>query len=372
MTLIFYLEVILMNIFTGIFYGKRNKKKFSIIILFFSFIIVYLLMAGYRNTSGFSKDLLYSEIEFNNINSGVHSNYEVGYILLIKLGGIFTKDFYTFRAGIIAIFLLILFWSIIKWSPSPHYVIALFSSYLVILSSEQLRYFLGFVIFEVGLCILIYSENKRKRLIYSIFLLIASSIHFSFLIYFIFLLNSTSVKSKKEKFIAILTCMFCVIIFINNNKIPGLSELLEYVNSDKMSIYMSQSTNLGFLYPFLLHISSLILTFWSLMLSIKLKDNKERSIIKYVYRLDLLAIVFFPLYMLQISFYRLARSMLMINYNVYSEIIISKEIDIGERILFVFIVWLSVILWVVIDLTIKTPAQSLLIPFFEGNVYLNF
>jgi len=33
---------------------------------------------------------------------------------------------------------------------------------------------------------------------------------------------------------------------------------------------------------------------------------------------------------------------------------------------------ISVILWIVIDLTIKTPAHSLLIPFFKENIYLNF
>ena len=371
MALLFYLEVILMNIFTGVYYGKKYKKKTSALILGISFVIIYLLMAGYRNTSGFSNDLLYSEIEFNNINKGVHSNYEFGYILLIKIGGLFTQDFYTFRSGIIAIFLLFLFWSIRKWSPSPHYVIALFSSYLIILSSEQLRYFLGFVIFEIGLCILVYSNNKRKKLIYSCFLLLASTIHFSFLAYFIFLLNNSSTKSKKENIIAILTCMFCIVIFINNNKIPGLSEMLKLVDNEKMNIYMSQATNYGFLYPFVLHISSLMLTLWALRLSVRF-NNKNISIIKFIYKLDLVAIIFFPLYMLQISFYRLARSMLIINYNVYSDIRISKKINIGERKLFIFIVWLSVILWIFIDLNIKTPAHSVLIPFFKENVYLNF
>lgn len=372
MALIFYCVVILMNIFAGVQYGKKDNKKTNALILFISFIIIFLLMAGYRNTSGFSNDLLNNELEFSNIINGLDSNYEIGYILLIKVGSIFTQNFYIFRSGIIGIFLLLLFWSIRRWSPSPHYVIALFASYLVVLSSEQLRYFLAFVIFEIGLCILLYSHNKRKKIIYGCFLLLASTIHFSFLIYFIFILDNNSRKSKKEKIIASLTFLFCVFIFLNNNQILGLSQLLKYVDNYKINIYMAQSTHYGFLFPFVLHILSLILTLWALKLSVKSNNNENISIIEYVYKLDLLAIIFFPLYMLQISFYRLARNMLIINYNVYSQIRISKEIDIYKRKLFVFIVWISVILWIVIDLTIKTPSHSLLIPFFKENIYLNF
>lgn len=372
MALLFYFVVILMNIFTGVYYGKKDKKKANTLILFISFIIIFLLMDGYRNTSGYTNDLLYNQIEFNNIISGLGSSYEFGYVLLNKIGGIFTEDFYAFRSGINGIFLLILFWSIKKWAPSPHYVISLFSAYLLVLSSIQLRYFLAFVIFQVGICFLLYSNNKYKKIIYSCFLLLASTIHFSFLLYFVFLLSSILRKSKKEKILACLTILLCIVIFINNNQIPYLSQLLKFTDSDKIYIYMSQSTHLGFLYIIVLHISSLILTLWALKLSVKSNNNKTISIIERVYKLDLLATIFFPLYMLQTTFYRLTRSMLVINYCVYSQIIISKEVNVNKKRLFVFLVWLSVIAWIVVDLVLKTSAQGLLIPFFKENIYLNF
>ncbi|WP_424769277.1 EpsG family protein [Paenibacillus sp. sgz302251] len=372
MTLLFYGVVIFLNIFAGIKYRNNIKINTNPLILFLSFIIVFLLMSGYRNTSGLSNDLLYTELEYKNIINGLVSNYEIGYVLLMKVGGIFTQDFYTFRSMIIGIFLLLLFWSIRKWAPSPHYVIALFSSYLVILSSEQLRYFLAFIIFVIGLLILLYSNYRHKKVIFSCFLLLASTIHFSFLVYFIFLLSDFSRKSIREKIIVSLTLLFCFIIFLNNNQIPGLSQLLESINNYKVIVYMNQSTNFGFLYPFVLHLSSILLTLWALRLTVDSKDNETIQIIRNVYKLNLLVVLFFPLFMLQLTFYRLARNLLIINYFVYSQIRISKKISFSKRKLFAFMVWNSVILWIVVDLFITTSAEALLVPFFTENIYFNF
>ena len=371
MALLFYCLVIFINILMGIKYSKKDKKV-NRMFFFISFIIIFLLMGGYRNTTGLSKDLLYSEIEYNNIINGIDSNYEIGYVLLIKIGGLFTNDFYIFRNGIIFIFLLILFFSIKKWVSNPHYVIALFSSYLIILNAEQLRYFLAFVIFSIGISFLIYSNNKRKKIIYVCFLLIASSIHFSFLIYLVFLLVSINSKSKKEIIIAIYVLLFCVIVFLNDNQIPGLSILLQSIDNYKINVYLNQTTNLGFLFPFLLHISSIVLTYWALKLSIISKDVENIQSIRYIYNLNLITILFFPLFMLQLTFYRLARNILIINYYVYAQIRTSQKISLDNRRIFSIIMWLSVFLWIFIDLVITTPSQSLLIPFFTENEYFVF
>lgn len=51
-------------------------------------------MSGYRNTSGLSNDLSNNELEYNNIINGLNSNYEIGYILLMKAGGIYSGFLY--------------------------------------------------------------------------------------------------------------------------------------------------------------------------------------------------------------------------------------------------------------------------------------
>ncbi|SDK40541.1 EpsG family protein [Alkalibacterium thalassium] len=369
MTLFIYVLTIILNLFVGVRYGKNKNKNINSFIFLLSFISVFLLMAGYRNTSGLSNDLINSEIDYNNVINGMESSYEVGYVFLMKLGGLVTDDFYFFRSGAIGLFLLLFFSAIKKWAPSPHYVISLFCTYLIVLSSEQLRYFLAFVVFSIGLSILIYSKSKRKKLYFNVLLLIASSIHFSFIIYVIFNIKKISLNSKKEKVIAILVILFSMLIFMNDNNIPGLSLLLKYVDNYKIRVYMSQTTSLGFLYPILLHLTSILLTLWAYKLS--LRSNQASTLVtsEHVYKLNLLAVVFFPLFMLQWTFYRLARNILIINYYVFSDIRSSRSISYKKRKLFSVAVFLSVIIWFAVDLLITTPASNLLIPFFKENIF---
>ncbi|WP_430508187.1 EpsG family protein [Rossellomorea marisflavi] len=372
MTLLLYLIVIVANVITGILYRNNIKNRSNAVILFFTYIIVFLLMSGYRNTSGLSNDLFYTELEYNNIVNGLVSNYEFGYVFLMKLGGVLHQEFYTYRSIIIGVFLLFLFVAIRKWAPSPHYVIALFSSYLIILSAEQLRYFIAFSIFAIGLLILLYSNFKCKKMSFLCFTLFASTIHFSFLIYLIFIFGDFSHKTKREKIIVSVTLLFCLVIFINNNQIPGVSELLESVDNYKVSVYMGQSTNLGFMYPFVLHMSSILLSFWAIKLISKSEDDELIMRVRNVYKINLLAVIFFPLFMLQLTFYRLARNLLLLNYFAYSQIRVSKKIDLGKKKIFAFAVWNSVVLWILVDLFIKTSADALIIPFFTENIFFNF
>lgn len=374
MTFFIYGVVIFLNILTGLKYHGNAMKKTNSLIFFLTYVIIFLLMTGYRNTSGLSNDLSNTEFEYNNIINGLASNYEIGYILIIKAGGMFTQNFYIFRSVVIGIFLFFLFWAIRKWAPSPHYVIALFSSYLIILSAEQLRYFLAFVVFVVGLSILLYSSYKFKKIFFSLSVLLAASIHLSFLVYLVFLISSFSKKeiSVREKIIVCLTILFCFIVFLNSNQIPGLSQILESVDNDKVMVYMTQSTNLGFLYPFVLHFSSIFLSLWALRLTIKSNDEESIQVIRNVYKLNLLVVLFFPLFMLQLTFYRLARNMLLVNYFIFTRIRTSKEIDFNKRKLFAFMIWNSVLLWIIVDLFIKTSPEALIIPFFTENIYFNF
>lgn len=369
MAIFLYFFTIALNLVLGVRYGTNRNKKINSFFFFLSFISIYLLMSGYRNSSGLSNDLSYNQIDYNKIVNGIESSYEIGFYFIMKLGSFFTDDFYLFRSYSLGFFLILLFYAIKKWASSPHYVISLFCSYLIILSSEQLRYFFAFVIFCISISILVYSNNPRKRLYFNILLILASLIHFSFIVYIIFNIEKLSFSKKREKRIAITVILFCIIIFLNNNKIPGLTYLLKYNNNYKISIYMGQKTNLGFLLPFILQATSIVLTLWAYKLSSK--SNQLRTIIYplHIYKLNLLAIVFFPLFMLQLTFYRLIRNLLILNYFLYSDIIISKAVNFKNRLLFSSGVFMSIIIWFIVDLFITSPAKSLLIPFFTENIY---
>ncbi|WP_161568911.1 EpsG family protein [Exiguobacterium sp. SL-9] len=339
-----------------------------------SFIFIFLLIAGYRNTSGLSNDLYYYELEYQNFLAGSLSQYEIGYKILMSIGGMITDDFYLFRSIVIFLSLLLVFVSVKKYSPSPHYVIALFTTYLVILSAEQFRYFIAFSLFIISFNILLFSDYKFKKVFSAIVLGLATSIHFSFLIYFVIiaLFSEKTEQTIKIKVLALITFVFCIVIFINNNTIPGLETLISGIDDSKIQIYLNQKTEFGFLILFLLHGFSLFLSGWAVKLSQKRTDVGTLKKIKLIHQINILSVIFFPLFMVQITFYRLIRNFLILNYMLVSGISISKVIKLDMRVSFLVLAWTSVICWIYFDLVFKTPMEALLIPFFTENYYLNF
>ena len=370
MTLSIYLSTIIINLYCGLQY----KSRINLPIFLLSFISIFLLIAGYRNTSGLSNDLYYYEFEYEKFLNGSLSQYEIGYRALMKLGGMVTDDFYLFRSILIFLSLLLLFISTIRNAPSPHYVIALFSTYLVILSAEQFRYFIAFSLFVVAFNTLLFSDYKLKKLTSILYLGLASSIHFSFIIYFIFIIlfKEKSVGINNERILAIVTFAFCTLIFINGNTIPGLNFLISEIDDSKIQIYLSQKTEFGFILIFLLHAASLLLSGWALKMSKNTNNEKISRKIKLVHQINILSVLFFPLFMIQITFYRLVRNLLIFNYILISGIAVSKTIKLNYRILFLLLSWTSVFFWIYFDLIFKTPIEALLIPFFTENYYLNF
>lgn len=366
MTIIIYITTIISNLILGI----RTKRNLGIYYL--SLISIILLILGYRNYSGYSNDLINYETEYHNLLLGFTSSYEIGYVLLMKIGLRFTNDFYVFRDIISLILILVLFKTFLKSNINPHLIIGFFSIYLIIMSAEQFRYFIGFTIFSIGILRYVFYKKKSKvSLIF--FILIASSMHISFLAYFVlFLINFKSIKIKREVFYGFFSIILIIIVFINGNKIPGVENIIKYFESDKLTIYINQSTKLGFLYILVLHLFNVFISYWSYKSSL---NTLNEGIIKKsttILKINLTMLLLMPLVMTQITFYRLFRNLLILNYASYSLHVHNKNVSKINRLTFLICAILSTLCWLYFDLIVKTPSNALLIPFFEDNIFLKF
>lgn len=366
MTIVIYLFTIILNLY----FQKFLTKKYEKIVFIISYFFNLLLMIGYRNYSGFSNDLFNNKMEYRKIITGKYSNYELGYVWLNKIGRYLTEDFYIFRILMISIFLGILYILIKKYNKYPYYVIVIFSSYLLILSAEQFRYFIAFVFFQAGLYLLIFSKKKKW---YLFFVGVASSIHSSFLLYLVLIFLGKNIRLKKYKVLLLLMCLISFVIFCNNKEIPGLSSILSldimnYIDKDRVMIYFSQKTNYGFLYVYLLYFSQIFLFYYSRKI-LKLNDEKiDKKILDRIEAANIILSIFLPLCMIQIVFYRIFRTMLLINYCYYSYIIYNKNLKLKKN--FYYYCLLNILLWITIDLILKTKPKALLIPFFFDNIIL--
>lgn len=371
MAIFLYLFFIFINLFLSfkdyIHPFNKNSRRALWGIVIFSFIIIYLFLSGYRNYSGLSGDLNNLQTEYEYYLRTGNSIYEGGYKIFMGVGKAFTLEFYTWRAIIIFFALLLNFYSIIRYAKNPHLVIALFFIFLIIPSAEQLRNFLAFSFFQVGLSQLIYStkSNKYKNFIFSLFVLIAGYVHSSFYIYIVILLID-KITLKYIKILVWFVLLFCVVIFLNNNNIPGFSIIINYFENSRVSDYLNHNIRFGFLLYMFLHGLSLYILYVTMSLTQKLqiKDLK----IDKVFNTNLLLIIFFPLLMVNGTFIRIFRNILLLNYFSFGEFLSLRYFH-SKKLIFVLIIVSSCVMWVYLTYFFANTPYALYFPFFLDNIY---
>jgi hypothetical protein len=371
MTIYFYSIFIFLN---SIF---AFKKKTSRLLVFFTLVFILLMIVGAGPGYTGQNDYINYKITYDKISSvSFFSSPQIGYTILMKIGHFFNLDFFYFRFLIIGICLfLIYFFFINRYSKNYNHILLLYMIYPMIIDSEHFRNFIALAILLAGIRFLENNSFKNK-LIFFIIIIISSSIHFTFILYSFLLLANKKNSNKIPKVLAIGVIILCVIVFINNNQIPFLMPLLSFISNEKIIRYLTSRTNYGFLIPFTLYIINFIMIFWSRKIVIKNYKNSVKSdsmsdlgFINIVYSINIIGFIFFPLYMLSITFYRLARNFLILNYISYS---IASDSLSGNRInklKFNFSVILSVIIWLILTLWVKTSPERVIVPFFTKNIF---
>ena len=341
--------------------NKLFKNEKSLFISIITFIGCFYLLAGYRNNSGLSNDVSNGGYEYYAIEKNNASSYEIGYVLLMKLGQLFNYSYFDWRRLVFFISLFIIFLCIYYFSDNPHIIYSLFSAYLIILSAEQIRNTIALSFFLVGLFTYLFTKIKEKRIIYVIFTILAGLIHSMFFLYLFLLFLDITFSEKNVKRIAAVVCLFCIVIFLNNNTIPGFNAIISHISNERADNYFIHKTRYGFLYPMVLHLSSVMLTY------IASKNSSNEAIYK-IHKLNLITMIWFPLFMINLSFYRISRNILLITYFAQADILSDDRILLKKKAYSLLLLIISVLLWIYIDLFITTPPEALLIPFFEDNV----
>lgn len=368
MTYLIYGLLIFINIFYGLkafFYPfNKIKRKASAFIMIFTIIGCYLLMAGYRNNSGLTNDLSNNMYEYMNVGRGGISTYEIGYYIFMRIGNSLGLDFFAWRSCIIFLCILVIIISTWKSCQNPHFVIGEFCAYLIIIHSLQFRVFIALSIYTIAINIFLFSNTKMRSLLYVILTILAATVHSMFLVYLIIPLSEHILNYKYLKLIVVTVIMFCIVIFINGNTIPGISILLNLTKQSSASIYLSQRTRIGFIYPMFLHIITTLL----LSYGTKKCSYYGEEVNQVILDINMILMLFFPLYMLQIHFYRIERSFLLTTYIANGNSFISNKNNCGLYFLLCILVLCA---WIYIDLFVTSPAEAVLIPFFTENHYFN-
>ncbi|MBZ4644424.1 MAG: hypothetical protein JG767_2033 [Deferribacteraceae bacterium] len=385
MTLYLYLFILFINLLFAF------RKRQSTLLTIGTLITILLFISGAGPEYIGQNDYINYKIRYDSIgNVSLFESAQVGYTFLMKVGNLLNLDFFAFRMLVTAICLLLLYKTVIKrYAYNSNYILLMYMMYPMIIDSEHFRNFIAMTIFLVAIRFL--ERNLLKdKIKFLVLVLIAFSIHTAFIFYTPLIFVNANDKNRLVKGIATGTIFLTIVAFLNNNQVPFLQLILKFFDDEKVIRYLSSRTNFGFLIPVILHLISIILVYWSRKVIIRknfktnimdeLNDsinyNQKKRVadiefINLVFWINIIGIVFFPLYMMSTTFYRLARNFLILNFIVYS--IASNKLKRGSayKLIFNSTVIASVTLWLVMDLIITTRPERVLIQFFTRNLFFN-
>lgn len=359
--LIGYLSSLILN-FAQIF----TKRKLTLVkYITFCFIVFFI---GTETTHGDSFNYYLS------YNSSVSRDFDIEYIyiLLEKLGNFFNLNFYTFRLLLTFLFTTLIFSTIDRYSQNKFFVYFFLLTYIVFIDAIQFRNYIAFSLIVYAFRFLSQKDNLWQ-LKYIFFVLLASGIHISSIIYLLLLLVNTNNKEKLIRTLVILTFVLTLFTILNDNQIPFINTLVSlFSRNDKITDYLSTTTRLGFLLPLALH----LLNIFSIHLTrnivefnpnTNMSDSKNLHIIKLIYWINVVSLVFIPLYITNVNFYRLSRNYIILNLIANSIALESLNKNIIKQIFFTVFILVVMMAWYYFDFVYGNPSGDIISNLFFGK-----
>ena len=344
-----------------------NKKRNWLIILTILFIAV--VWAG--NTVGPDINNYHTQYKYSYLR--IQSNsIEIVYNYILDFFSSNGISFTTFRLVISILGLALVTYSTSRFKVNIHGV---FCAYLVcqfFMDGIQIRNFMAFSFLFLGLSILL-RETEKWRLKYIICIFIATLIHESFLVYLVFLLIPKEVNDRSRiiKMHAIVAMIISSVFFLFRGNLSFLVYLVSLVDSDRAQGYTQVTTNLG---PFICVALQIAAIFLSLYVERKLKIAGRISdvsldtdyffsshIVHRIFWVNILGLYLLPFTLLQLTFYRLIRNVMLIN------IISLSYLGFYYKKSNVYILWgiAYLLLWQITEFSMLGEFDVIVKPFFD-------
>lgn len=355
------------------------KKRENKILLFISMIVLFLLMAGYRGSYaafGLSRDMYNYSRLYDKIKTGVEIGFvEPGYqVLCLLTTRVLKMNFLTFYAIIMLLSLIAISQICKKAGSNRHVFIALFASFLHIYSCEQFQNYIALIIATIALEYLIFSEKEGINYKYMIGVLIATLFHYTMIVYMVFIFLNVKNRRLLIKGIAISSVALCLFEMITGSRI-NLNAFLSIFSSvnEAASRYYTIS-HFGWLYGAFFQLSIIFISFLNIRQFHKMQsidESKKEMILKNlngVFWINIIGVIFFPLYMINTQLIRLGRGLLLINYVGCAQILPFMNLKKKNVYMLLYLLWCIVYAYLYIVLS-TGGGNSVFWPFFKMNAF---
>lgn len=321
-----YILLIMLNFFYGITRNRiinineetgilTKKYKRSFIKGHFISLALLVFLAFIVSTNKENPDYITYKWIYESGMQQVEPGWKIFEKIAINLG----LQYDEFKTTIIIISFFLIFIGLISLKVNENIILSLYAFYPFIMDAIQIRNFLSTAILIYSFHHLL-SGQKKGKIIYTILILLASTIQSLFPIYLVLLfIDFNNSKAKRNKIIGLLvTCSLFALFLLKAS--PGLiasvGEILFSSRTDKMDYYVQNNIGFGFLVFGFMQALFTVSAYCSYKDNTKI-TNKNLIIAKSIFWIDLMLICTLPLLTIHIEFYRIFRNLCLLNYTVF-------------------------------------------------------
>lgn len=288
---------------------KKEQKILSFALMFLAWILFW----GNNNNPDYE---VYLSI-YNSNGEYTTNSLEIGFIVLVKFFNLINFNYEMFLMTISFLAFYLIHTTVRKLTTNYNYVYSLYFLFPLFIDIVQIRNFLMMAIFIYATRFLL--ENKKIK--YLITILLASTFQMSAIALLPFVFINNKGMNFFGRIIFLVSISSSIIILMNGKKIPYIDNLIDFSQSEKLSLYFETTTNYGFVLYWFLQIISFALIVLSRKLYLKYENvNIENSIkmkyINLVYWINVFSFMYLPFYLLNSNFSRLLRNLVILNYIV--------------------------------------------------------
>lgn len=189
--------------------NKNNKLLFLLTIIF-----MWILGGWSYGTADYYN---YNNIYNWSLNEIQINNTEIGFSMIMRICNKFGLNYQQFLIIIFAIGLILIGYTIMKYSKTPNMVLAAYFIFTFIINATQFRQFLATSIFVFSFQYLL-GKDRKSDVKYIVGVMVASSIHFS-AIFMLLLLLPKKYNIRKVSYITIIGILILSLLYlINSNR----------------------------------------------------------------------------------------------------------------------------------------------------------
>lgn len=345
----------------GIIFNQTIRSNKLLTLLYLTFLAV--VWAG--NIEGPDIENYFIQYEESNSVASAAKGYGVTYEWIMSFFSRRDIPFVLYRLIISIIGLVLLFGSLKMWSSNVAILIVAYMATTFFMDGIQMRNFMALPFLYCGFCFL-FSNLRYKKTLFALMILLAATIHSSFLGYLLFIVIPTESKYEKgrQRIIVVLSVLLCLLFYFGRSYLSYLNMFVSSVDEDRAFSYNANNTNYGPFIPFFIQLFSVyMLSSFSKCKVIDSCDNKRihegSEVLRYCTWINILGLLFVPFSFIQLTFYRLVRNLLLLNVGAYTLVYKCK-------IKFSIFILAYIALWFYTDYFILGDVESLIMPFFRS------